>query len=132
MRAGWPIAMLNLLAVIVAMVGPISRELHCVEYFSGVGQIAKAFREAGHNSRTFDIIDLGDLQNLTLLKVWQQPLYMRSHWFHAGLPTGQTSAPRGSFCHEARRGEDLAECGGFQGVLTSLRMWLSPMLQPSA
>ena len=64
MRAGWPIAMFNLLAVIVAMVGPISHEVHCVEYFSGVGQIAKAFREAGHNSRTFDIIDLGDLQNL--------------------------------------------------------------------
>ena len=64
MRAGWPIAMFNLLAVIVSMVAPISRDVQCVEYFSGVGQIAKAFREAGHNSRTFDIIDCGDLQNL--------------------------------------------------------------------
>ena len=64
MRAGWPIAMFNLLAVAFAMVAPIARNVQCVEFFSGVGQIAKAFREAGHNSRTFDIIDLGDLQNL--------------------------------------------------------------------
>ena len=64
MKAGWPIAMFNLLAVVVAMVGPIPRNVQCVEYFSGVGQVAKAFREAGYNSRTFDIIDLGDLQNL--------------------------------------------------------------------
>ena len=64
MRAGWPIAMFNLLAVIAATFPLIPRDVQCVEYFSGVGQVAKAFREASLNTRTFDIIADADLQNL--------------------------------------------------------------------
>ena len=61
---GWPIVCFNILIMMTSLVGPVTRDAHCVEYFSGVGNVAGAYSEHGMKALTYDIIDSFSFQNL--------------------------------------------------------------------
>ena len=71
-KMGVPIVMFNLLALIIKpfmnLVGPtrrITRALDCVEFYAGVGNVARAFKNAGLESRTYDIVENAEDMNMS-------------------------------------------------------------------
>ena len=65
MRASWPVGLFNLLAYIVSSMGNYTRDLHCVEYFSGVAVIQRAF--VANNIRGGPLISVHTQSTRTLI-----------------------------------------------------------------
>ena len=61
---GFPIACFNILHHISLTMSPMHKDLDCVEYFSGVGNISRVFRQGGVLTATFDYIKNIEFENL--------------------------------------------------------------------
>ena len=67
----------------------VSRDLHYFEVFAGVGSVAKAAAELGHDSATFDTANNGQLHYR-----WPSPCSALSHEDQRGRPAlGSTGLP---------------------------------------
>ena len=84
MHLGWPIGLFNILAMILANVN-MPRNLHCVEYFSGVAVIAAAFQAAGLNARTYDIMADSIHENLNTPEGLCQALMLALNMLRGGV-----------------------------------------------
>lgn len=65
-QMGWPICVFNLL-MMASRISPhfAERTVHCVEFFSGIGSIARTFAQAGFVSKEYDIIREPLFEDLT-------------------------------------------------------------------
>ena len=61
---GWPIVLFNLLFMMQTLGGPFMPESDCIEFFSGVANVVKAFKGHGFTAHEFDIINHADYQSL--------------------------------------------------------------------
>ena len=71
-KMGLPVVFFNLLAMLIrpAMAlanttGRVVRKYQCVEFYAGVGNVARAFKNVGLEAKTFDIVQDANFMNMT-------------------------------------------------------------------
>ena len=87
---GFPIICFNLLHYITATVGPLSRTLDCIEYFSGVANIARVFRHNKGSCQEYDYIRCVENENLCRPAGWMTAFVFAMQLKERGLASWAT------------------------------------------
>ena len=87
---GFPIICFNMLHYITATVGPLSRTLDCIEYFSGVANIARVFRHNKGSCQEYDYIRCVENENLCRPAGWMTAFVFAMQLKERGLASWAT------------------------------------------
>ena len=94
-KMGLPVVFFNLLAMLIrpAMAladttGRLVRKYHCVEFYAGVGNVARAFTKEGLEAKTYDIVQDANFMNMSSAYAFLTAIaycmmlrkYSLSHW----------------------------------------------------
>ena len=87
---GFPVICFNMLHYIKATMGPLSRTLDCIEYLSGVANIARAFRRNGGTAAEYDYIRSAEHENLCTPAGWMTAFVLAMQLKERGLASWAT------------------------------------------
>ena len=109
---GFPVICFNMLRLINITVGPVDRNLDCVEYFSGVANIARVFRHNGRGAQTFDYITERLHENLCTPSGWMTAFAYAMQLKPRGLASWATVCSSWIFLCKSCTGRSRAEPWG--------------------
>ena len=109
---GFPVIAFNMLRFINATMGPQERTLDCIEYFSGVGNIARVFRRHGCRVATFDYIRSIEHENLCSPGGWMTAFWHAMQLKYHGLASWATVCSSWIFLSCSCTGRSRAEPWG--------------------
>ena len=111
---GFPVICFNMLHYINACMGPLSRTLDDIEYFSGVANIARAFRHNRGTAAEYDYIRSAEHENLCKPSGWMTAFVLTMKLQERGLASWATVCSSWIFMSKSCTGRSRAEPWGTQ------------------
>ena len=109
---GFPVICFNMLHYINACMGPLSRTLDCIEYFSGVANIARAFRHNRGTAAEYDYIRSAEHENLCKPSGWMTAFVLAMKLQERGLASWATVCSSWIFMSKSCTGRSRADPWG--------------------